>query len=616
MVANPMAYPPSYPRSRRGRWRFSLLLFAVLGLLILSAAVSEAKRIAFVVGISQYDNFADHQQLDNSVYDARAVSQTLGDLGFEVIDGINLTVSEFDKKWKQVLDSTTSEDTLVFFFSGHGVEVHKENFLLPRDMPYFQHGRHKQFQRKSVSLFDLMDDLRMGDRQPPKVTVMILDACRDDPTIPPEFKPKGGAPRGGLAEIPKDKAKGTFIMYAAAPGKVALDRLGPEDQQKKSVYTRTLLPLLKQPSLSIQDLAIKVREEVYKSTKKVGFEQLPEYTDGLIGRFCLAGCQTRDAPEEPFELARVPVLDMDDLMKPGTPDKKDTPTKPALREITGKDGAPMVFIPGGVFLQGGQGIADNRPQKVAVKPFYIDKFEVTIERYARFLNEAHEKERTPADWDEVDFDNHRSHPVAGTNYYDASSYCRWAGKRLPTNSEWEKAARGTDGRVYPWGNQEPKETMTNFNKNYCLFCNVYDEKLRPVGTFHRTKVLMGFLTWPVMSRNGWKEGTGGEGIGERGASWAGWSLPGFTRMEKDKKIPVVMWTRDFDVHSPSADVLPVDFPDACGDFLPRTAIDRHTIGRQISPHSHSTGERKNSEDNRAIQTPVLSNAGKAGERVQ
>lgn len=269
-----------------------LTVWSLFGLVILAKPVA-AKRIAFVVGNSSYDNLGADQQLDNPVHDAREISRKLVKLGFDVEKGEDLTRTEFFNKWQEILDKTSSDDTLAFFYSGHGVEIDGQNYLLPSNIPYFKYGRHSQLKHESISVSDLLADLRSGDRQPPKVTVVILDACRDDPTIPPEYKKTLGRKRG-LAQIPTPQ--GTFIMYAAAPGSVSLDRLGPDDTVKTSVYTRTLLPLLEPTSLSIQDLAIKVRESVYELTKvSTGFEQIPEYTDGIIGRFCLGGCVAQDS---------------------------------------------------------------------------------------------------------------------------------------------------------------------------------------------------------------------------------------------------------------------------------------------------------------------------------
>jgi formylglycine-generating enzyme required for sulfatase activity len=95
---------------------------------------------------------------------------------------------------------------------------------------------------------------------------------------------------------------------------------------------------------------------------------------------------------------------------------------------------------------------NEHPQhKVTVEEFYIDKFEVTNSDYREFTQAT--GHRTPSDWDGGSFDaNDGDKPVTMVSWFDAKAYCKWKSKRLPTETEWEKAARGTDGRRFPWGN--------------------------------------------------------------------------------------------------------------------------------------------------------------------
>ncbi|HZC68984.1 MAG TPA: SUMF1/EgtB/PvdO family nonheme iron enzyme [Nitrospirales bacterium] len=134
---------------------------------------------------------------------------------------------------------------------------------------------------------------------------------------------------------------------------------------------------------------------------------------------------------------------------------------PAGRELLGKDGTPMVLVPAGEFTMGGDRI-DNPRHPVYLDAFHMDKYEVTTARYAGFLKTT--GRQLPYKWSEVSLVSHGGRPVIGVTWEDADAYCRWAGKRLPTEAEWEKAARGTDGREYPWGNEAPTSRHANFNK--------------------------------------------------------------------------------------------------------------------------------------------------------
>ena len=114
----------------------------------------------------------------------------------------------------------------------------------------------------------------------------------------------------------------------------------------------------------------------------------------------------------------------------------------------------MVYIPGGEFWMGSDvGDAYEKPRhKAHVKPFFIDRYEVTCEEYGRFLDAT--GHRPPPSWSGRSYPPGSARkPVTGVDWYDADSYARWAGKRLPTEVEWEFAARGTEGRLYPWGNE-------------------------------------------------------------------------------------------------------------------------------------------------------------------
>jgi len=115
--------------------------------------------------------------------------------------------------------------------------------------------------------------------------------------------------------------------------------------------------------------------------------------------------------------------------------------------------ASHIAIPAGAFLRGSHDYNwDERPeQPVYLNAFSIDQFEVTNVQYRKFLSATGGE--PPVYWSNNEYPaNQADYPVTGVTWEQANQYCQWAGERLPTEAEWEKACRGTDGRLYPWGN--------------------------------------------------------------------------------------------------------------------------------------------------------------------
>lgn len=149
------------------------------------------------------------------------------------------------------------------------------------------------------------------------------------------------------------------------------------------------------------------------------------------------------------------------------------------RPVQPAAGDDMVTIPAGAFTMGADtGPPDERPaHRVNLPEFRIDRFPVTSAQFAEFLNAvgafSTQGERL-FDYDDADARIHRigarwvadkgyeQHPVVEVAWAGARDYCAWRGKRLPAEAEWEKAARGTDGRRYPWGNAAPDRTRAQF----------------------------------------------------------------------------------------------------------------------------------------------------------
>lgn len=138
-------------------------------------------------------------------------------------------------------------------------------------------------------------------------------------------------------------------------------------------------------------------------------------------------------------------------------DTQDQVTQSNINEdLTPSDFEEMILIPAGTVTIGTNNKStltagnEEDSKTIYVDAFYMDKYEVTNGQYANFISET--GHRTPKFWDNPSF-NTSNQPVVGVNWEDAETYARWVGKRLPTDIEWEKAARSLDGRHYPWGNQ-------------------------------------------------------------------------------------------------------------------------------------------------------------------
>ena len=129
------------------------------------------------------------------------------------------------------------------------------------------------------------------------------------------------------------------------------------------------------------------------------------------------------------------------------------------------DGMVMVYVPAGEFLMGssdadGQADDDEKPQHtVYLDGYWIDRTEVTNAQYRKCVEAGACRE--PECWDDNDY-NAPDQPVVCVSWDDAQTYAAWVGGRLPTEAEWEKAARGTDGRIYPWGNSAPGCDKANY----------------------------------------------------------------------------------------------------------------------------------------------------------
>jgi hypothetical protein len=252
------------------------ILSAVASVFLMALTASAAhaeRRVAFVVGNGAYKNVAP---LPNPPVDAKAMAGVLRNVGFEVVEGTNLTRDKMTEKLLDFGKRAQGADVAVFFYAGHGIAISGTNYLLPIDADI---KSEMDVKLGAAINIDLTLDQTMSDA---KVKLVFLDACRDNPFA---AKIKSNSTRSvnvqtGLAEM--KSGEGTLIAFATGPGQTALD--GQEGTN--SPFTRALIANIAQPGVEIQQAMTMVRAQVNEETNK---SQLPWGHTNLIGSVYLNG---------------------------------------------------------------------------------------------------------------------------------------------------------------------------------------------------------------------------------------------------------------------------------------------------------------------------------------
>jgi phosphate transport system substrate-binding protein len=269
-----------------------ILAKAAAGLLALALSLSTGhaeQKLALVIGNDQYDHVP---RLERAVNDAEAVGAAFEHLGFTVTLAKNVGFAGFAQTVAAFEAKIQPGDLVALHYSGHGVAIGGRNYLVPVDMIAPEPGQESLVARLAVDAGALIDEMRERN---PKLVFAILDACRDNP-----FAASGrsiGKTRG-LARM--EPEAGEFILFSAGPGEEALDRLGSDDHDKTSVFTRVLLAHIETPGLTLQDLAKATQGEVRDLAAKVNHDQFPDYFDRTIDKPVLNDRQIQvEAPAPP-----------------------------------------------------------------------------------------------------------------------------------------------------------------------------------------------------------------------------------------------------------------------------------------------------------------------------
>jgi hypothetical protein len=250
------------------------LIASLICIALTTTAAQAEKRVAFVVGNGAYKNVTP---LPNPTVDAKAMAGALRNVGFDVVEGSNLTRDKMTEKLLDFGKKAQGADIAVFYYAGHGIAIGGTNYLLPIDADI---KSEMDVKLGAAINIDLTLDQTMSDA---KVKLVFLDACRDNPfaaKIKSNSATRSVNVQTGLAEM--KSGEGTLIAFATGPGQTALD--GQEGTN--SPFTRALVDNIAQPGVEIQQAMTKVRARVNEETNK---GQLPWGHTNLIGAVYLNG---------------------------------------------------------------------------------------------------------------------------------------------------------------------------------------------------------------------------------------------------------------------------------------------------------------------------------------
>lgn len=482
--------------------RFIFLVFWVW-----SAGVGWADgRVALVIGNSAY---SAAPPLANPTNDARAVSQSLERLGFDVVLGLDQSVDEMRATVRDFSVTAEGADLALFFYAGHALQVGGRNYMLPIDA---------SLERESdldFAAIDLQLVLKQMERAS-KNSVVLLDACRDNP-FETKLTRAMGVTRSssqlgrGLAFVEINPQGGALIGFATDPGEVAYDGDGDH-----SPFTDALLTHMETPGLEINAMMTRVRAEVVANTER---KQRPWSTSSLLNELYLA---PEDAPVEPEAdplmaeieawraaetaqsaealnafldrypegvfsgLAREKLSAFQEPQQERTdilalaPPMDDTPEPaPSSEPLTRQDATrrlcpecpPTVAIAGGTFLMGSKNEAAERPVTgVQIQPMHMSVGEVTVGDYRAFVEATGRssagcftwtaagkmRQDGNAGWSKPGVPVNDASPVACVSWNDAKAYTEWLSAvsgltvRLPSEAELEFAIRAGTSGEYPF----------------------------------------------------------------------------------------------------------------------------------------------------------------------
>jgi formylglycine-generating enzyme required for sulfatase activity len=454
------------------------------------------KRVALVIGNKSYKNW---DRLTNPVNDAHLMATVLSECGFSVTELSDVNKDAMIEGIEAFAARISGPETVaLFFYAGHGIEAFGKNYLIPTS--------DNSKCRDDLSVKSIELDYIQRKLSAAAMTIMVIDACRNN-NIP--FTCAGERREGGKQGFIKTEPEGIFIGFSTSPGTTALDGT---PQTQNSPYTAALATAIRN---STGEEIESVFKAVHRHVKLKG--QIPWQHSGYSGKFLFKpavlepprdkdtdgdGILDRmdNCPNErgPLTNNGCPVREERDSDGDGIADNVDRcpyekgsreyngcpPPKPAKSDFTESatgTSFAMKYLTGNSFKMGSEdGESDEKPvHTVRVSDFHMGKYEVTVGEYLKFCQATNSNW---PEWLEKDNSYHietgsnkyyydkgyrrkgsETLPIVGVNWENAVAYCKWlsstTGKtyRLPTEAEWEYAARGGEAHPYA-GSRDVNET--------------------------------------------------------------------------------------------------------------------------------------------------------------
>lgn len=429
-----------------------------------------SSRVALVIGNANYPDAST--PLSTTIRDARTLADEFRRSEFEVDLKEDLTKEQMQRAIDAFTGKIQNGTAALFYFNGYGLQVGRQTYLVPVNAQMWSEA---DVRRDGISIEGIMTEMH---RKGANVKIVIIDAARRNP-----FERRFRTSAQGLAAI--DAPNGTLAMCSAAPGKVINEGSGTN-----SLFVSELIKELRSPNLTAEEVFNRARIGVSRASNG---EQVPWVLSSLSEIFYFGSRPSSTGPAaQPLPRTQPQSQPQPQSAPPAQPPQARTQPRPAPAPSTSSQYQPghifrdcgdcteLVVVPSGSFSMGSASDYENPVHRVTIaKPFAIGRYEITFDEWDRCVDAGGCKYRpNDRDWGRGD------RPVINVSWVDVKAFLTWLSQRtghtyrLPTEAEWEYAARGGTDATFWWG----REIGTRHAN--CVDCKTGEApKTVPVGSF-------------------------------------------------------------------------------------------------------------------------------------